>query len=529
MKLQIEKLYNSANLFPNKLAVKDRRESYTYIQFVNEIQKLGSLLIEHSKKHVFIGVFTSNSAFFAKTFYSILFASHTPFCIDVDSTYKSIQNQISNLKSKLLIFEKKYIIKHENIVLDLIQKNDCEILCIDSLYFSFVKSRNGSIYFDKLKKNHVTSHEFRVLNNKKYFQIVHTSGSLGNPKAVAITEEQNHYSCLNIIDFCNITSNDIEVCCLPLTRLFGQLHLHSYLQSGGFFIIEPNLAQIEFSLALAKKMKATSFPHVPSGFKKILLKHEKNLSELNENLRYLLLCSMPLDKKLFSKLRECLPNTKIINSYGLTEAPRSSFIDLSNWDVNNKNIPIGNVNTSKHILLDKPLLENHTNKNIELNEILITGNHICEGYISQEMLIIASKKNGYLYTGDYGEIDENGFIYYLGRADDTINVGGKKYIPYELEETIKELNEVRDAVIVPVKSQSSILGEIPFLFLELEVQNSIIDLKDILKLLVREFQVYKLPQFLKVLPLIPKTSTNKPRRGKLKLIAQKIINENEKT
>ncbi len=74
--------------------------------------------------------------------------------------------------------------------------------------------------------------------------------------------------------------------------------------------------------------------------------------------------------------------------------------------------------------------------------------------------------DGWLDTGDLGYLDEDGYLFLVGRADDVINRGGEKIFPREVEETILADPDVRAAVVVGWDHQ--VFGRVPVAFLVAE-------------------------------------------------------------
>jgi acyl-CoA synthetase (AMP-forming)/AMP-acid ligase II len=93
----------------------------------------------------------------------------------------------------------------------------------------------------------------------------------------------------------------------------------------------------------------------------------------------------------------------------------------------------------------------------ETGEVIARGDNIMMGYFGYEVSNTNVIKNGWLYTGDLGTVDSDGFIYLTARKKEIIKVGGKRISPKEIEAVILELPEVVDCSVEGVYDQ--LMGE----------------------------------------------------------------------
>ena len=136
-----------------------------------------------------------------------------------------------------------------------------------------------------------------------------------------------------------------------------------------------------------------------------------------------------------------------------------------------------------------------------------------KGYLKAEELTKQTLQNGFVYTNDLGYIDEDGFVYVLGRMDDVINYNGIKIAPEEIESIVREYPEVTDCACVPVKDELG--GEAPKVFVSVENKEDF-DTSLLLKYLSERMEVNKLPRKAEVIDRIPRTSNGKILRRELK-------------
>lgn len=155
------------------------------------------------------------------------------------------------------------------------------------------------------------------------------------------------------------------------------------------------------------------------------------------NLRLMLSCGTAAKPHVLAGLREF--GITAIQSYGLTECAPLAAI---NRDLNSNDASAGTA--TPNALLDiYDIQENGT------GEIRYRGDNIMLGYYKMPELTADVIRNGWLYTGDLGRLDENGFLYITGRKKNVIvSATGKHISPEELELLLTQNAFVRDAVVI---------------------------------------------------------------------------------
>jgi acyl-CoA synthetase (AMP-forming)/AMP-acid ligase II len=98
----------------------------------------------------------------------------------------------------------------------------------------------------------------------------------------------------------------------------------------------------------------------------------------------------------------------------------------------------------------------------ELGEIIVKGPNVADGYLNEPLLNLERFTDGWFHTGDIGFKDEDGYIYFKGRKDDIINVGGEKVSPLEIENIILGAKiGMKDFCVVGIPDEEGIYGNVP--------------------------------------------------------------------
>lgn len=338
--------------------------------------------------------------------------------------------------------------------------------------------------------------------------LLFTTGTTGLPKGVALTFGNERAAANNINTFIGNTGDDVELLALPISHSFGLGRLRCVLAKGATLVLLGSFASMKKFYNELERCGVTGFGMVPASWSYILKMSGERIGQYSKQLRYIEIGSafMTLENK--QKLMELLPQTHICMHYGLTEASRSSFLCF-NDDVAHL-MSAGKPSPNTEIAVFDEQGE-RLGANVD-GEICVKGGHVCSSYwgVSDDEF----KKDFYddfFRTGDWGHIDENGYIYLISRKKEMINVGGKKVSPLEVEEQLNDIDGIEESACVGV--QDDLLGEVVKAFC---VCSKEVDFDQVKKSLFKSLEKYKIPVFFESLPRLPKTQNGKLQRLLLK-------------
>jgi long-chain acyl-CoA synthetase len=153
----------------------------------------------------------------------------------------------------------------------------------------------------------------------------------------------------------------------------------------------------------------------------------------------------------------------------------------------------------------------------EPGEIITRGPHVMKGYFRRPEATAERIRNGWLYTGDIGRKDREGYYYHLGRKDDMIITGGLNVYPAEVENILCDHPAVQEAVVFPITEpkRGQVLGAAVVLRPGQKAGE-----KDLLGFLRSNLANFKVPQRLVVRESLPRNPTGKVIRDAAALMAE---------
>ena len=260
-------------------------------------------------------------------------------------------------------------------------------------------------------------------------QIGFSSGTTGEPKAILLSHRALADVTDRLIEAMGIDNQISEYLGVPTTYSFGLARARVTAAVGGkLFVPENGFNPSEFATMLeADEVNALSA--VPTLLRVLIANPDLVPRKVARRLRWLEIGSQPMSGEEKQAIRRMFPAARIIQHYGLTEASRTTFLDLQEAS-DARLATVGRAVGKTEIRIDQD------------RHICIRGPHVADGILTANGLEPIVDAEGWLRTRDLGSIGEDSFLTFEGRADDLMNIGGIK-VPGELFE--RELGKLLGA------------------------------------------------------------------------------------
>jgi len=149
----------------------------------------------------------------------------------------------------------------------------------------------------------------------------------------------------------------------------------------------------------------------------------------------------------------------------------------------------------------------------QAGEIVVRAPHLMTGYWNRPEATRDALRDGWLFTGDMGKLDEEGFLYVIDRKKDMLISGGENVYPAEIERVIKEIPGIGDVSVIGIPDAK--WGQVPKAFIEIDPENPIAA-ETIISHCRSQLAGYKVPRQVVFIDQLPRTPSGKVLKRKLR-------------
>jgi long-chain acyl-CoA synthetase len=346
-----------------------------------------------------------------------------------------------------------------------------------------------------------------------------TGGTTGLPKGALLT----HGNIVAATFQCALWGNSITIYAPFETRsvisVIPYFHIYGCISSMNWSmfsmstqIMIPRFDLEEFMSMLAGQREITFFPTVPTMITAIANHPRAEELKLGERIRLISSGGAPMPVELIQKIKDM--GVFFGEGWGMSE---TTSVGISNPILAAKVGAIGVPTIDNEIRLVD--VEDGINdvKQWEPGEILFKGPSVMQGYWNNPSETANQLTDGWLHTGDIGQMDEDGYLYIVDRKKDMIIAGGFNIYPREVDEILYQHPKVAEGVTVGIPDDYR--GETVKAFVVLKPGQQCTD-KEIIDFCKLKLAAYKVPKMVEFRESIPKSSVGK--------ILRKTLSDEEK-
>ncbi len=298
--------------------------------------------------------------------------------------------------------------------------------------------------------------------------ILYTSGSTGKPKGVVLSHRNLTAGAASVAQYLKNSPDDRILSVLPLSFDYGLNQLTTAFHVGATGVLMNYLMPRDIVDTLEEDRIPGLAAGPPLWIDLAQLTLQKAIS-----LRYITNSGGAMPRATLDLLRSSLPDTAVFLMYGLTEAFRSTFLPPEQVDVRPDSIGKAIPNAEVLVLREdgSPCAAG------EPGELVHRGVHVSMGYwndhekTAERFKPVPSHQSGLtipelaVWSGDTVRMDEEGFLYFIGRRDEMIKTSGYRVSPMEVEEVLYATELVAEAAAIgvphPVLGQAIVVVATP--------------------------------------------------------------------
>lgn len=427
-----------------------------------------------------VAILSENNPHFLAALFGIWRAKAVPVPLNTKLTIEEIERLTISSDSTCLIVQK-----------DIFPKGKFKNTGINILDFPLTESLSAG-----------SSADYNI-SPEETALIMYTSGSSGAPKGVELSFASLYSSAINANEILEHTENDKWLASLPFYHIGGFSMIIRSILYGTSIIIPSSMNYLDIIKSIdAHKPSLISL--APTNLKRIIESGVKP----NKELRHVLLGGGPSDKDLVEKAID--EGWKIVKVYGSTET--SSFVSAVDCSLNKtKSGSSGKALSENRICIYDErfsVLENNI-----AGEIAVSGPSLFKRYYKEENYTKTKFHGSFYLTGDFGYLDDEGYLYVLSRRTDLIISGGENISPFEIEDKLNGLDNVIESCVFPLDDKE--WGQIAAAAIVIKENYNDIE-KKLQEELRRILPSFKIPKKIFIIKELPKTSIGKLKRDEIR-------------
>jgi long-chain acyl-CoA synthetase len=485
---------------PQKTAIIAKEEQLTFAELNRRVHALaGHLQQEGIRQGDRVGVLLPNSAAIPLSYYATQKIGAVTVILDARLKGIELQGVLKDADLKLLIVHSQLFPEVEEAFKAItpipvwISEADG-----DRSFESRFSSPAGTVWLPKFNANDDAL-------------ILYTSGTTGEPKGVVLSYR-------NLVQYPHVMSEmkvvdaaTMRGCILPMSHIVGPVVCNELALRGYTLVIFDQINPITL-LEGIQKYRVNVFESVPIVFQ--LLLGVKNLASYDtRSVKIAAMMGTSIPLPLLRAFQAAQPHIKVIQGYGLTET--SPMITLVEPD--KAEAKMGSIGRAVPGVEVKIVDEHDKEVPVgEAGEIITRGPHVMKGYFRRADATAQRVRKGWLYTGDVGKVEADGYYYHLGRRDDMIITGGLNVYPAEVENLIYTYPGVQETVVFPIADPKR--GQVIGVAIVPRPGTSIAE-KELLTFLRANLANFKVPDKIVLRESLPRTSSGKTIRDAETLLA----------
>lgn len=369
--------------------------------------------------------------------------SGSTFIICLDILLPRVSNVRSNtsVKHTIVTAIKDYLPFPKNLIYPFIQKKQYNMVVK-------VEQSEETHVWERMINN--TSDQFKQVDVDPKVDLAllqYTGGTTGHPKGVMLT----HYNLVSNVQMCEAwlykikRGQEVVLGVLPFFHVYGMTTVMNLaIMQGSKMVLLPKFEPKDV-LKTIHKEKPTLFPGAPTIYVGILNHPDFKKYDLS-SIKACISGSAPLPIEVQQKFEKATGG-KLVEGYGLTETSPVTHANFIWENRVNGSIGIPWPDTNAKIV-DMDTLEDAAIG--EIGEIAVKGPQVMKGYWNNPEETEHALKDGWLYTGDLGYMDEEGYFYVVDRKGDMIIASGYNIYPREIEEVLYEHEDIQEAVVAGI-------------------------------------------------------------------------------
>jgi long-chain acyl-CoA synthetase len=350
-----------------------------------------------------------------------------------------------------------------------------------------------------------------AIGERDLVALPYSSGTTGLPKGVMLSHRNLVCNNVQFVACLRLQPADRLLIFLPFYHIYGAMLMGGAMYAGATAVLMERFDPAE-SLRLVERHRVTLYFAVPPVL--LMLSGWSDLKQYDlSSLRFVMVGAAPLAPELSRRFTE-LTGIPVVQGYGMTEAsPLTHVNPVHDAELN----VVDSAGLVAHDTIQQ-VVDVETGTTVlapgEVGEICVQGPQVMQGYWKAPEASAAALRDGWLYTGDIGYVDEHGYAFVQDRKKEMIKYKGFGVAPAEIEALLLEHPAIADCAVIGVAHPDA--GEIPKAFVVRRAGHPALSAEEVMAFTKGRLASYKTPGEVEFVEAIPKNPSGKILRRVLK-------------
>lgn len=341
--------------------------------------------------------------------------------------------------------------------------------------------------------------------------IYFSSGTTGFPKAIVHNHQSLMHSALTEQNHHSQTKDDVFLCIPPLYHTGAKMHWFGSFLVGGKSVLLKGIKPEWILKAVSDEHCTIVWLLVPWAQDILDAIDRGDINPDDYELsqwRLMHIGAQPVPPSLINRWKKQFPNQQYDTNYGLSESIGPGCVHLGVDNISK----VGAIGKAGYGWQVRIVDENrNTVKRGEVGELAVKGPGVMNCYYKDEKATAEVLADGWLFTGDMAQEDEDGFIYLVDRKKDVIISGGENLYPVQIEDFLRKNSKIKDVAVIGIPD--SRLGEIAAAVIEVKEGETLTEAE--IDDFCRDLPRYKRPRKV-IFADVPRNPTGKIEKPKLR-------------
>lgn len=482
------------------------RREITWKVFDEKANRFANMLLDRGvKKGDKVGILLMNCLEWLPVYFGILKTGALAVPLNFRYTPDEIKYCLELAEVDVLLFGPEFIGRVEEIAED-ISRNRL-------LFYVGEGCPSFAEHYDSNVANYPSSAPDITLTDSDDAAIYFSSGTTGFPKAILHNHESLVHSAKVEQAHHGQTRNDVFLCIPPLYHTGAKMHWFGSLQSGSKAVLLKGVKPESIIKTVSDEGCTIVWLLVPwaQDILDAIDRGEIDTESYDlEQWRLMHIGAQPVPPSLIARWKEHFPKHQYDTNYGLSESIGPGCVHLGVENIHK----VGAIGKAGFGWEVKIADENgNAVERGQVGELLVKGPGVMKCYYRDAKATAETLKDGWLYTGDMAQEDEDGFIYLVDRKKDVIISGGENLYPVQIEDFLRSHPAIKDVAVIGLPDKR--LGEIAAAIISIKEDHSCTE-EDITSF-CQKLPRYKRPHKI-IFADVPRNPTGKIEKPKLRAI-----------